>query len=92
MSVTIRLGRGGHGRGDQPANIGDTDFTDLWWNPSESGWGVSITQHGNNVFARIYAYDTDGRPLVFCNSRSDVPEPEALHRCIAINEWTMVRD
>jgi len=22
-----------------------TDYSDLWWNASESGWGLSITQH-----------------------------------------------
>ena len=35
------------------------DFTDLWWNPSESGWGVSIAQHAgsNQVFAVWYTYD-----------------------------------
>jgi hypothetical protein len=47
------------------ANTGASDFTDLWWNPSESGWGVSVTQHGNNIFFRIFVYDTDGRPLLF---------------------------
>lgn len=34
------------------------DFTDMWWNPSESGWGVSIVQHpGNQVYAVWYTYD-----------------------------------
>ena len=47
------------------ANTGAADFTDLWWNPSESGWGVSVTQHGNNLFFRVFVYDTDGRPLLF---------------------------
>ncbi|MES2356327.1 MAG: hypothetical protein V4568_18380 [Pseudomonadota bacterium] len=47
------------------ANTGAPDFTDLWWNPAESGWGVSVTQHGNNIFFRIFVYDTDGRPLLF---------------------------
>jgi hypothetical protein len=39
------------------------DFTDLWFNPAESGWGLSLAQHGNNVFAVWYTYDTDGQPL-----------------------------
>jgi hypothetical protein len=26
---------------------------------------VSVTQHGNNIFFRIFVYDTDGRPLLF---------------------------
>ena len=35
------------------------NYTDLWWNPSESGWGVSFTQHAgtNQVFAIWYTYD-----------------------------------
>src|SRR5665811_120976 len=47
------------------ANTGASDFTDLWWNASESGWGVSVTQHGNNIFFRVFVYDTDNRPLLF---------------------------
>jgi hypothetical protein len=42
-----------------------SDATDLWFNPAESGWGVSLAQHGNNVFGVWYAYDTDGQPLWF---------------------------
>ena len=22
------------------------DYTDLWWNPNESGWGIAVTQRG----------------------------------------------
>jgi len=21
------------------------NYSDMWWNPGESGWGISITQH-----------------------------------------------
>jgi len=42
-----------------------SDFTDLWFNPAQSGWGVALAQHGNNVFGVWYAYDTDGQPLWF---------------------------
>ncbi len=39
------------------------DYTDMWWNPQESGWGVSVQQHANNaVFVTYYAYDRDGKP------------------------------
>lgn len=36
-----------------------TNFTDMWYNPAESGWGVSFVQHGgsNQVFAVWYTYD-----------------------------------
>jgi hypothetical protein len=35
------------------------NFTDMWWNPGESGWGVSFAQHTgtNQVFAVWYTYD-----------------------------------
>jgi hypothetical protein len=34
------------------------NYTDLWYLESESGWGVSITQHASNqVFAVWYTYD-----------------------------------
>jgi photosystem II stability/assembly factor-like uncharacterized protein len=37
--------------------------SDLWWNPNESGWGVSITQHADGqVFAAWYEYDAAGNP------------------------------
>jgi hypothetical protein len=35
------------------------NYSDMWWNPSESGWGLSFTQHPstNQVFAVWYTYD-----------------------------------
>ena len=43
------------------------DYSDLWWTPSESGWGMSINQHtpSNIIFGVIYAYDTPRRPQWF---------------------------
>ena len=35
----------------------------LWWNPSESGWGMSVTQHGDLIFVAIYTYDATGAPV-----------------------------
>jgi hypothetical protein len=40
-----------------------TDYTDIWWYPAESGWGLTLAQHGNNVFGVLFTYDTDGQPL-----------------------------
>ncbi len=37
-------------------------YQGLWWNASESGWGMSITQHGNMIFAALYTYDDAGLP------------------------------
>ena len=37
--------------------------TDLWWNPAESGWGLSITQHESlQMFAVWFTYDELGKP------------------------------
>ena len=34
------------------------NYSDLWWNPSESGWGLSFTQHpSNQAYAVWYTYD-----------------------------------
>ena len=34
------------------------NYTDLWWNRNESGWGLTITQHpSNNIWAIWYTYD-----------------------------------
>ena len=38
------------------------NYTALWWNPSESGWGLSITQHDSRLFAAWYVYGADGSP------------------------------
>ncbi|MBC8022855.1 MAG: trypsin-like peptidase domain-containing protein [Burkholderiales bacterium] len=36
------------------------DFTDLWWNPGESGWGLNLIQHPNGIiFAMWYTYDAN---------------------------------
>jgi len=39
------------------------DFTDIYWDPAESGWGLTLAQHGNNVFGVWYTYDLSGQPL-----------------------------
>jgi len=33
-----------------------TDFTDLWFNPAESGWGVNVIQQYNTMFATLFVY------------------------------------
>ena len=50
------------GFGNAPPNWG-TDLTDIWWDPNESGWGLTLAQHGNNIFGVWFTYGTDGRPL-----------------------------
>ena len=42
-----------------------TDFTDLWFNPNESGWGVNVIQQYNTMFATMFIYGTDTAPRWF---------------------------
>lgn len=40
------------------------DYTDHWWNPQESGWGMSIMQHtSDRIFAVWYVYDQNMKPV-----------------------------
>ena len=41
------------------------NYSDIWWNPNESGWGVTIADHDTQIFAVWYTYDTDGSPMWF---------------------------
>lgn len=34
--------------------------TGLWWNPSESGWGINIVQNDGKLFATWFVYGPDG--------------------------------
>jgi len=43
-------------------------MTALWWNQSESGWGVTFTQQTDIVFVTIFTYDTNGRPVWYVAS------------------------
>ncbi len=46
-----------------PGRVPAVNFSDLWWSPTESGWGLSII-HGpfNDVFATWMVYGQDGKP------------------------------
>lgn len=40
-----------------------TNYQDLWWNPAESGWGVTITHQADTMFAALFTYDASGNDL-----------------------------
>jgi hypothetical protein len=35
------------------------DYTDQWWNASESGWGVNFSQQDDTIFATLFVYGAD---------------------------------
>jgi hypothetical protein len=39
------------------------DYTDIYFDPNESGWGLTMAQHGNQIFGVWYTYDATGQPL-----------------------------
>lgn len=39
------------------------NYQDLWWVPSEPGWGMNVTQQGTTIYVTWYSYDVDGSPL-----------------------------
>lgn len=42
------------------------NYSDLWWDPNQSGWGFNIVQHPTgSVFGVMYTYDANGTPLWF---------------------------
>jgi hypothetical protein len=46
-----------------PGNIPAVNYSDIWWTPSESGWGMTILQGPTNVlFAVWFVYDVSGKP------------------------------
>ena|SRR5687768_8853092 len=46
-----------------PGRVPAVNYTDLWWSPAESGWGLSLF-HGpfNDLFGTWMVYATDGKP------------------------------
>jgi hypothetical protein len=39
------------------------NYTALWWNPSESGWGINLTHQADILFATLFTYDEDGQAM-----------------------------
>ncbi len=50
------------------------NYTDLWWNPEESGWGINFTHQGEILFATLFTYGADGEPDWFAMSRGERQE------------------
>jgi len=38
------------------------DYTDIWYNPAESGWGVNLVQSDTFIFATFFIYGQNGSP------------------------------
>ena len=40
-----------------------SNYTALWWNAAESGWGINVNHQGNILFATLFTYNTNGSPV-----------------------------
>src|SRR5262249_53603201 len=74
LRVTITYGMAGDDdmmRNGSIGVVGGVGFPggilqDLWWSASaENGWGMSVVQHRDTLFAIVYAYDAAGRPTLY---------------------------
>jgi hypothetical protein len=56
----------------QPISSGTSapliDYSDLWWNANESGWGVSISQQYGMIFGALYTYDSNRKAIWYVAS------------------------
>jgi len=41
------------------------DYTDIWFNPSESGWGLNVVQSDTFLFMTFFIYGADNKPTWF---------------------------
>jgi hypothetical protein len=51
------------GTADAAAN-----FTDLWYDPAQSGWGVNVVHQGDTAFATLFVYGPDRQPTWYSAS------------------------
>lgn len=38
------------------------DYTDIWWNRGEGGWGMNVVQSENFMFVTFFIYGVDNKP------------------------------
>jgi hypothetical protein len=50
------------------AAVQTADFSDLWWNPAESGWGANVAQQNDILFVTLFVYGSSGAPTWFVAS------------------------
>jgi hypothetical protein len=56
-----------------------SDISDMWWNSSESGWGMNATQQGGILFITLYVYSADAKAHWFVapDMLADLSNPSA---------------
>ncbi len=47
--------------GTTASRLPASNYSDLWWNPSEAGWGLTLAHQGEAIFLLWYTYGVGGR-------------------------------
>jgi hypothetical protein len=49
-----------------------TDFTDLWFNPNEEGWGANVIHQRDTLFITLFVYGPNTQPTWYVASQVDL--------------------
>ena len=59
-------------------SIAKANFTALWSNPTDPGWGVAVSHRAQGIFAVLFTYDDENRPAWMVMSRGKQIAPGAF--------------
>jgi len=51
------------GRAGSASNRPHDDYSDMWWNPREPGWALTVNQYTEKLFMVWQTYDESGKPM-----------------------------
>lgn len=54
------------------------DYTDLWWNAAESGWGMNVIQQADILFLTFFLYGPDNAPRWYVGSSVAPTNPQPV--------------
>ncbi len=40
-----------------------TNYTDMWWEPASSGWGINVMHLGEKIYGQWYTYENPNKPV-----------------------------
>src|SRR5206468_3246327 len=64
VTPAVSLGTATFTVAPRPAGQPIDDYSDIWWNANESGWGLNVAQRANgNMYATWFVYAADGSPM-----------------------------
>lgn len=72
------------------ANLATTraDYTDGWWVPSESGWGMNVLHQGDVMAIAFYVYDETNVPIWYLGVANYVDENIGYRGTLSLHRGT----